>query len=88
VSVSAATGHYPQVPRAVDDFTQPGDLYRLQPADAKQRLVDNIADSLAQFSRDDSIARSVEHFRRADEDLGRRLAVRVAALRNAGRVFA
>lgn len=52
------------------------------------RLVDDIAGSLAQVSRDDIIARSVEHFRRADEAFGRRVAVRVAALRSAGRVCA
>jgi catalase len=88
LSVSAVTGHYPQVPRAVDDFTQPGDLYRLQRVDAKQRLVDNIAGSLAQVSREDIVARSVEHFRRADAEFGKRVADRVAALHHASRVFA
>jgi catalase len=82
VSVSGTTGHYPQVPRDVDDFAQAGDLYRLQPADAQQRLVDNIAGSLAQVSRDDIIARSVEHFRRADAEFGRRLAECIAARRS------
>jgi catalase len=31
----------------VDDFKQAGDLYRLQPRDAQQRLADNIASSIA-----------------------------------------
>jgi len=79
--VNATSGHYPQVPREVDDFKQPGDLYRLQSKDAQQRLVDNIAGSLSQVSRDDIIARSIEHFRRADADFGRRIADGVAARR-------
>jgi catalase len=83
LSVSGTTGHYPQVPREVDDFMQAGDLYRLQPPDAQRRLVDNIAGSLAQVSREDIIARSVEHFRKADADFGRRLAERIATLRAA-----
>ena len=56
------------MPREVDDFRQAGDLYRLQPKDAQQRLVDNIAGSLAQVSREDIITRAIEHFRRADAD--------------------
>jgi catalase len=80
--VQGETGHYAQVPREVDDFKQPGDLYRLQPKDAQQRLVDNIAGSLAQVSRDDIIARSIEHFRRADAEFGRRIAEGVAARRS------
>jgi catalase len=80
--VEGATGHYPQVPREVDDFKQPGDLYRLQPRDAQQRLVDNIADSLAQVSRGDIIERSIEHFRRADAEFGRRIADAVAMRRS------
>jgi catalase len=81
LAVDAASGHYPQVPRQVDDFTQAGDLYRLQPTDAQQRLVDNIAGSLAQVSRDDIVARSIEHFRRADAEFGGRVAEAVAARR-------
>ena len=65
----------------IDDFKQAGDLYRLQPADAQQRLVDNIAGSLAQVSRDDIIERSIGHFRRADKTFGQRIADGVAAKR-------
>ena len=79
--VSGATGHYTQVPRDVDDFKQAGDLYRLQPAAAQQRLVDNIAANLAQVSREDIITRSVEHFRKADAEFGKRVADAVAARR-------
>ena len=79
--LSGNSGHYPQVPREVDDFKQPGDLYRLQPKDAQQRLVDNIAGSLAQVSRDDIITRSIAHFAKADAEFGRRITEGVAARR-------
>ena len=86
--MSGRSGHYPQVPRQVDDFKQAGDLYRLQPKDAQQRLVDNIAGSLAQVSREDIIERSVGHFTKADAEFGRRIAEGIAARRKApaGRV--
>jgi catalase len=83
LSMNGTSGHYAQVPREVDDFMQAGDLYRLQPKDAQQRLVDNIAGSLAHVSRDDIIARSVEHFRKADAEFGRRIAEGIAARRSA-----
>ena len=81
ISASETSGHYPQVPREVDDFKQPGDLYRLMPKDAQQRLVDNIAGSLAQVSRDDIITRSIAHFAKADAEFGRRITEGVAARR-------
>jgi catalase len=81
--VSLHAGHFAQVPRQVDDFAQAGDLYRLQPKDAQQRLVDNIAGSLAQVSREDIIARAIGHFRRADAEYGQRIADGVAARRGA-----
>jgi catalase len=83
LALSGTTGHYPQVPREVDDFSQAGALYRLQPAEAQQRLVDNIAGSLAQVSREDIIARALENFRRADAGFGARLAEGIAARRAA-----
>jgi catalase len=82
-ALSGHTGHYPQVTREVDDFQQAGDLYRLQPAGAQQRLVDNIAGSLAQVSREDIIARAIGHFHKADPEFGRRIAEGVAARRGA-----
>lgn len=81
LNVSGTSGHYPEVPRDVDDFKQPGDLYRLMPKDEQQRLVDNIAGTLAQVFRYDIITRSIEHFRKADAELGRRLTAAVAAQR-------
>jgi len=79
--VRGLTGHYTQVPRQVDDFMQAGALYRLQPAAAQQRLVDNIAGNLAQVSRDDIIERSVSYFRKADVAYGQRIADGIAARR-------
>jgi catalase len=76
------------VPRQVNDFQQAGDLYRLQPKDAQQRLVDNLAGSLAQVSRDDIIERSIGHFRRADAEFGRRVAEGVAARRRVAQPLA
>jgi catalase len=82
LGVAGTSGHYPQVPRAVDDFKQPGDLYRLMPKDAQQRLVDNIAGSLAQVSREDIVTRSIAHFAKADADLGRRITAAISAHRS------
>ncbi len=82
LDVSGESGHYPQVPRQVDDFMQAGELYRLQPKDAQKRLVDNISGNLGQVSRDDIIERSIGHFRKADAEFGRRVAEGVAARRS------
>ncbi len=64
-----------------DDFVQAGALYRVMDEAARERLVANIAGSLSQVSRDDIIARSVEHFTKADPEYGERVAAAVAALR-------
>ncbi len=53
-----------------DDFVQAGMLYRVMSDDERQRLVDNIADGLAQVSKDDIIERSISHLRNADADYG------------------
>jgi catalase len=64
-----------------DDFVQAGMLYRVMPEDARRRLVDNIAGSLAQVTRADVVERSIEHFRKADPEYGRRLTEAVAGRR-------
>ena len=73
-----ATGTYDWDSRHADDFTQAGDLYRLQPADAKTRLVDNIAGGLGAVSAgpagDGIVERSIAHFRAADPEFGERVA--------------
>lgn len=79
------SGHYGPEIRDVDDFQQAGDLYRLIPEDAKQRLVDAISESLAGVRAseigDGIVARSIEHFRRADPDYGGRIEAAVRKLR-------
>jgi len=55
-----------------DDYSQPGDLYRLMSEDQKQQLVGNIAGSLAQTSTDVQ-KRMIEHFKQCDADYGRRI---------------
>ena len=57
-------------------------MYRLIAEDAKQRLVDAIADGLSQVSRDDIIERSIAHFRAADPDYGARVEQAVKARRS------
>jgi catalase len=74
LATAGGSGTYVPSQRAGDDFAQAGDLYRLQPADAQQRLVDNVAASLAQVRDDDVVERSIGHFRAADPDYGDRIA--------------
>ncbi|WAH36093.1 catalase [Alicyclobacillus dauci] len=56
-----------------DHYTQPGDLYRLMSPDEKERLIDNIVHSMTGV--DETIQRrQIEHFRKADEEWGNRVA--------------
>ncbi|HEV7627358.1 MAG TPA: catalase [Streptomyces sp.] len=81
-AVSGLTGDHVTPSHAEDDdFVQAGNLYRLMPEDAKQRLIDTIAGGLSQVSRDDIAQRAIENFRKADEDYGKRLDAAVQALR-------
>jgi catalase len=68
--------------REDDDYVQAGALYRVMRQDARQRLVNNIAGSLSQVSRQDIIDRTIGHFRSADEEYGRRVAEEVERRRN------
>jgi catalase len=78
LNVAGATGTYEWDTRETDDFAQPGDLYRLQPAEAQTRLVDNIAGGLGSVSAgpvgDGIVERSIAHFRAADPEFGERVA--------------
>lgn len=56
-----------------DHYTQPGDLYRLMPEQEKADLVDNIVQSLKHAERSIQL-RQLEHFRRADANLGEAVA--------------
>jgi catalase len=79
---SAGTGNHPAPVHAEDDdFVQAGNLYRLMSEDEKGRLIDNLAGSLSQVSRDDIVERAINNFRQADGDFGKRLEAAVQALR-------
>ena len=81
-TVTGAAGTHAHVKHAEDnDFAQAGALYRVMKEDGRQRLVENIAGSLAQVSRPEIIERSIGHFRAADAEYGRRVAEAVAARR-------
>jgi catalase len=83
LDVAGVTGTNKEALRKDDnDFRQAGDLYRLMPADAKSRFIENIAGSLSQVTLEAVITRSIEHFRSADADLGERLTVAVRAHRS------
>jgi len=75
-------GDTPALSHAEDnDFVQAGNLYRLMSEDEKKRLINNLAGSISQVSREDIAKRAIENFRQADEDYGRRLEAAVQALR-------
>ncbi|MFD5073481.1 catalase [Streptomyces sp. NPDC058371] len=83
-SVDGSTGNHEAPLHAEDnDFVQAGDLYRLMPDDAKDRLVTNLATAISGVSadRDDVVDRAVGNFAQADGDLGRRLELAVKELR-------
>ena len=56
-----------------DDFTQAGNLYRLMPPDAKDRLTSNIAGAMGSVS-DEIKQRQIGHFMKADPAYGRAVA--------------
>ena len=79
--VAGVSGTYQWDKRETNDFEQAGALYRLIDEAAKQRLVGNIADGLAQVSHREIVDRSVSYFRNADPDYGERIARAIAARR-------
>ena len=81
LATNGVSGSYEWDKRETDDFVQAGALYRLIDGDAKQRLVDNIADGLAQVEHSAIVERSVSCFRRADPDYGDRIERAIAARR-------
>jgi catalase len=84
LEVSGVTGATPpQRHPEDDDFVQAGSLYRLMSAEERGRLVARIAGSLARVSRDDVVARSIEHFRQADAEYGARVEAAVKEARAA-----
>jgi len=72
--VEGGVGVYtPPAHQEDDDFVQAGALFRLMDVEEQQRLVANLAGSLAQVTRESALERSIEHFAAADLDLGWRL---------------
>ncbi len=69
LKISGDADHYEQKRGVDDDYVQPGNLYRLMPADARQRLVQNIAGSLKKVPQEIQ-EKMVEHFARADKAYG------------------
>ncbi len=59
-----------------DDFTQPGNLYRMFDEGHRDRLTSRIAGVLGQARREVQL-RQLCHFFRADEDYGRRVAMKL-----------
>ncbi|MFV8754288.1 catalase [Nannocystaceae bacterium ST9] len=81
-AMSGVTG--PQVPELHaqdDDFGQAGALIRLMRPDERERLLANLAGSLAKVGRAEVIERSIAHFAAADAPFGRRLSDAVLKLR-------
>jgi len=60
-----------------DDFTQAGNLFRLMPADAQDRLTSNIAAAMKSVSEDIQ-ALQIGHFAKADPDYGAAVARKLA----------
>ena len=54
---------------AEDDFTQAGNLFRLLPANEKQRLFNNLSGPLSQVP-DEILQRQLGHFDKADPAYG------------------
>jgi catalase len=52
-----------------DDYTQPGDLFRLMPADAKARLIENIVVSMKSVPQRIQ-EKQIQHFLKADPAYG------------------
>ena len=78
---TGVSGTYEWDERETDDFAQAGALYRLIDDAAKQRLIDNIADGLAQVEHSAIVERSVSCFRGADPDYGDRIERAIVARR-------
>lgn len=76
LKISGDADRYEQKRGVDDDYIQPGNLFRLMPADEQQRLIANICGSLGKTPK--SIQeKMVEHFRRADKNYGDGVAARL-----------
>jgi len=69
LKISGDADWYEQKRGVDDDYIQPGNLYRLMPAEEQQRLIQNIVGTLGKAPKDIQ-EKMVEHFRRADQAYG------------------
>ena len=69
LKISGDADRYEQKRGVDDDYIQPGNLYRLMPSDAQDRLIENIVGSLKNAPKEIQ-TRMVEHFRKADAAYG------------------
>ena len=60
----------------VDDYTQPGNLFRLMSADQQRQLMDNIAEAMQGVPMD-IVKRQIVHFHKADPSYGLGVAKRM-----------
>lgn len=73
LKISGDAARYEQKRSVDEDYIQPGNLYRLLPADEQTRLVNNIVGSLKKVPRAIQ-EKMVKHFHRADAQYGERIA--------------
>ncbi|HEY8297648.1 MAG TPA: catalase [Candidatus Baltobacteraceae bacterium] len=71
-AVAGETGRFEQHAVRNDNYTQPGDLYRLMDAGAQDRLVDAVVTGMKPV-RKEVQQRQVEHWRKVDASLGERV---------------
>ncbi|OHR66734.1 hypothetical protein HMPREF3291_01255 [Bacillus sp. HMSC76G11] len=57
-----------------DHYTQPGDLYRLMSEEERTRLIQTIVGAMKPVERDEIKLRQIDHFKKADSELGTRIA--------------
>ena len=57
-----------------DHFTQAGDLYRLMTDEEKDRLIQAIVHHMKDVEKEEIKRRQIEHFYKADEEYGSRVA--------------
>eukprot|EP00043_Microstomoeca_roanoka_P008726 m.83773 g.83773 ORF g.83773 m.83773 type:complete len:596 (-) comp14360_c2_seq1:656-2443(-) len=58
---------YRHVPKQVDDYSQPGNLFRLFDQEQRTRLFNNIAEAMSGVPKD-IVEKQLEHFKRADPE--------------------
>jgi len=69
LKISGDADRYDQKRGVDDDYIQPGNLFRLMPADEQQRLIQNITNSLQKVSKELQ-EKMVKHFRKIDKEYG------------------